>query len=461
MIELSAPREMSIPADTAELLTLVDSAIAEFNKLRPFDADTEARIKMAFLPDRVTASLNMEGIVATRRQTLAVLDAMTISENASKTEKEILNALEADELTFETAQSEKQLSERFIREINSLIERNIGEAPGAYRLRDLRISQAAFIPPFYQDVPSYMEEMVSIYNESGANHALQRAVWLHARFTHIHPFLDGNGRTGRLLQDYCLLSSGLFPTGIPSSKRDDYYDALASADQNDWAPLIQIVGLRELEVIAKASAVAQERNERKKWVGALAKRASEKKKGALYKQYLVWLHKMNALRASFELAATEFNKASDLIQIRHENYDIADFQTWKEICDRGYGTRTWFFSQTFEVENQKLFKYAFYLRRHRPSGSDCFEPNQNMVALYLTGGKYDEKYEFNGRFADKDIRLREVLLHMEEMFQYLGTGSLEPKGRVRYEKTLCEQVDDINQIVQSFTEDVLINKVGI
>src|SRR5579863_5153651 len=125
MIELSAPREMKIPADTAELLMLVDSAIAEFNKLRPFDADTEARIKMAFLPDRVTASLNMEGIVATRRQTLAVLDAMTISENASKTEQEILNALEADELTFETAQSEKQLSERFIREINSLIERGV------------------------------------------------------------------------------------------------------------------------------------------------------------------------------------------------------------------------------------------------------------------------------------------------------------------------------------------------
>ena len=461
MIDLTAPREMAIPADTTELLAQVDSAIADFNKLRPLDDETEARIKMAFLPDRVTASLNMEGIVATRRQTLAILDAMTISENASKTEQEILNALEADEVVFETSQNEKKITERFIREINFLIERNIGEDPGAYRQRDIRISQAVFTPPPHHDVPALMEKLVTIVNEASLDDPIRRAVWLHARFTHIHPFLDGNGRTGRLLQDYCLLSAGLFPTGIPSSKRDDYYDALASADQDDWAPLIQIVALRELDVIAKASAVAQERQERKLWIKALARRASEKKKGALYKQYLVWLHKMNEVRSFFELAASEFNAASELIQIHHENYDIVDFATWKEICEKGYGTRTWFFSQTYEIENEKMFKYIFYFRRHRPFASDSFVASHSTVSLYITGGRFEEKYEFSGRFIDNDIRLREILIYMEEAYQYLWTGEMESKGKEIYEKISCEKVANVNSIVQLFMEEVLVNKVGI
>ena len=450
MIELLTPREMIIPADTAELLALVDSAISEFNKLRPFDKDTEARIKMAFLPDRVTASLNMEGIVATRRQTLAILDAMTISENASKTEQEILNALEADELTYETSLNEKLLTERFIRDINLLIERNVGESPGAYRPRNLQISQAAFTPPPHQDVPALMERLVSIFNEEATDHAIVRAVWLHARFTYIHPFLDGNGRTGRLLQDFCLLSSGLFPTGIPTSMRDDYYDALASADQNDWAPLIQIVALRELDVIAKATAVAKERKERKIWSSALAKRANEKNSGALYKQYLVWLHKMNELRLSFELAASEFNSESEAIKIHHENYEIADFNAWKTICTKGYVARTWLFSQTYAVDNEKVFKYVFFLRKHRKSSSDLFSNTNNMVSVYLTGGRYEDRYEFNGKFSDTEIRIREILCHMESNYQYFGTGKLESKGRGIFEVTTCKEVTDVNSLVQSF-----------
>lgn len=462
MIALGSPQGVKVSSDTEELLKQITSSITEFNNLRPLDADTERRIKLAFLPDRVTASLNMEGIVATRRQTLAVLDAMTISENASKTEQEILNALEADELTFETSQSERRLSEGFIREINGLIERNIGEAPGVYRLRELKISQAAFTPPGPYDVPGLMSELVRIYNDAGQDNAVISAVWLHNRFTHIHPFLDGNGRTGRLLQDYCLLSGGLFPTGIPSAKRDDYYDALAAADSDDWDPLIQIVAIRELDVLAKASAVAKERRERRVWIRAIAQRASDKKSGALYKQYLVWSHKMTELRASFEQAATEFNELSDVIQIKHERFDIIDFAGWKEVSERGYGNQTWFFAQTYEIDNERLFKYIFYFRRHRPSAADRFTPSQNIVSVYVTGGRYNEKYDFRGGFVDTEVRLREVLFNHEDTFWYSGSGELESHSRFgAYEATECLDTDDINLVVQSFIEDILVKKIGI
>lgn len=453
MITLGSPQDVNVSADTEELLKQISLSVYEFNKFRPLDKDTEGRIKLAFLPDRVTASLNMEGIVATRRQTLAVLDAMTIDENATKTEQEILNALEADELTFEASQSGHRLSEGFIREINRLIERGIGEAPGVYRSRSVKISQAAFTPPGPSEVPALMGDLVKIYNESSLERAIISAVWLHNRFTYIHPFLDGNGRTGRLLQDYALLCGGMFPTGIPSAKRDDYYDALASADANDWDRLVQIVAIRELEVLAKAAAVVQERQERRIWIKAIAQRASDKKAGSLYKQFLVWSHKMLEFRASLEQAAVEFNSESDVIQIIHENFEMIDFSSWKEISEKGFSNRTWFFSQTYQIDNERLYKYVFYFRRHRPLPSDCFQQNQNIVSLYVTGGRYAEKYGFAGVFFDADIRLREVLFLREDMFWYSGTDASEPAE--------CFAVDDVNVVVQNFMEDILIKKIGI
>ncbi|MBB4197388.1 hypothetical protein CCR94_01710 [Rhodoblastus sphagnicola] len=462
MIDLGNPRTIKISSDTTELLAQIDGSLAEFNKLRPLDRDTEVRIKMAFLPDRVTASLNMEGIIATRRQTLAVLDAMTLNENSSKTEQEILNALEADEYTFEGSQDIKGLSEHFIREINALIERRIGEAPGAFRLRDISISQAVFKPPSHYEVPQLITRLVDIYNNGGFEHAVVGAVWLHNRFTYIHPFLDGNGRTGRLLQDYCLLKGGLFPTGIPSAKRDDYYDALASADANDWNPLIQIVALRELEVIAKAFAVANERQERSAWIKALARKASDKKAGALYKQYLVWSHKMSEIRAVFEYAAREFNEASEFIIVHIDNFDLIDFSVWKEICERGHSTKTWSFSLTFQVENQRLFKYVFYFRRHKFNRSDIFNSSAPIVGLFVTGGAYEDKYEFSGKFVDSGVRLREVLFFHEETYEYIGIGEYDKDLHGHFvEITTCNYVDDINLIVQKFFEDILLKKIGI
>jgi hypothetical protein len=257
-------------------------------------------------------------------------------------------------------------------------------------------------------------------------------------------------------------SGGLFPTGIPSAKRDDYYDALAAADSDDWDPLVQIVAIRELDVLAKASAVAQERQERRVWIKAIAQRASDKKSGALYKQYLVWSHKMTELRASFEQAAKEFNALSDVIQIKHEPFDIIDFADWKEVSERGAGKRTWFFSQTYQIDNERLYKYVFYFRRHRQSAADCFPPNQNTVSVYVTGGRYNEKYDFGGRFVDAEIRLREVLFNHEDTFWYSGRGELEPNSRFNaYEATECLITDDINFVVQNFIEDILVKKIGI
>jgi hypothetical protein len=92
-------------------------------------------VRKAFLPDRVTATLNIEGIAATRRQTLAIMDAMVISQNPAKEDQEILNALKADGFVYNQYEDGADLDARMIREINRLLLDKIKDEAGNFRRR--------------------------------------------------------------------------------------------------------------------------------------------------------------------------------------------------------------------------------------------------------------------------------------------------------------------------------------
>lgn len=447
---------IKLPTEVEQLLDQADDAKAAFEKLKPLDDDTVGRIKLAFLPDRVTASLNMEGIIATRRQTLAIMDSMTVSQNAPRAEKEILNALNADEFVFDHIQNEEHLSESFIRQINALIEHEIGESPGDYRTRNVKITEAKFEPPDHSSIHALIRDLVEAYRTDRTSHPILKAAWLHNRFTYIHPFLDGNGRTGRLLQDFALMEGGFFPTGIPTSKRDDYYDALSAADEGDWAEFVELIAQRQLSVISAAKGIASDRKVRANWISALAKRADNKKERSQHKNYLVWSHQMLAVRSAFEDTAKELSDSSDLIFVRHDNYDIIDFSTWRQICELGRAERTWFFSQTFIIDGEKLYRCIFYFKRHWNLPIDPFAHVTDLVSLFITGGKPAEHYDFY-RFTDKEVRLREVLRLHEDLYTYYNSSNLV--GDVEQWQVNHDQSS--LRIVQDFYEDILLKKFGI
>jgi cell filamentation protein, protein adenylyltransferase len=84
---LQEPRAIQISTATQQLLGQVTAAVEKLNEARPLSPELAARLRDALLPDRVVASLNMEGIIATRRQTLAVMDAMRVQENIGAGER--------------------------------------------------------------------------------------------------------------------------------------------------------------------------------------------------------------------------------------------------------------------------------------------------------------------------------------------------------------------------------------
>lgn len=463
-METQEPNSISLKAETLNLLDEVTASILSLNENRPFGDEVESRITREFLPDRVTASLNIEGIAVTRRQTLVMMDAMTLSANGSKQERELLNALKADEFVFEISKHDKTLTTTAIRQINHLLQDGLLESAGSYRDKNVEISGARFQPPDHSGVSSLMSELVENYEQSKTLHPILRAAWLHASFTHIHPFIDGNGRTGRLIQDFSLMCDGLYPTGIPSHLRDDYYDALECADSGEWDPLCQMLCETQLSTISRVRSMVDEVRNRGKFITFLVNKASEKKTGALHKQYTVWRQRMDNFVNLLVKTCNEINASSDVIQVRSEVFDIIDFEKWKRVSDFGGAEHTWALKQTWFVDGEPLYRTIMYFKRHRFRNEDPFTRDDlhGVVALRLTGGEPERGARFDfDTFADPLIRFREALFIDGSLHVFHWAGGYRSTNGTNEEVWDCNDPADSSLPIQDLIQDIFMKKLGL
>ena len=156
-----------------------------------------------------------------------------------------INHKEAILLLEELVRREEGLSERVIKNLHGLILRGIdSQNAGVYRRQNVLISGADHIPPDYVVVPELMERLLQWYQVEGPTfHPLVKASILQSDFVKIHPFIDGNGRTARLLMNLDLMQSGYPPVIIPNDQRVPYYDALdRSHVTGDYRDMVELVG---------------------------------------------------------------------------------------------------------------------------------------------------------------------------------------------------------------------------
>lgn len=108
-------------------------------------------------------------------------------------------------------------------------------------------SRLEYTPP--EHVQSHMEHLLALYAETGDEHPVTRAAWLHHRFIRIHPFEDGNGRVGRALTLLVLLRAHYAPLVVDRTRRSEYLDTLDSANHGDLRPLIRLFGRLEIDAL--------------------------------------------------------------------------------------------------------------------------------------------------------------------------------------------------------------------
>lgn len=184
----------------------------------------------------------IEGNTLTLMETKVVLEGITIGGKSLREHFEVINHRDAILFVEDLIQKNEALSEWDIRNTHQLILKNIDDAnAGQYRKINVLVAGARHTPP---DQLLLVEKMAAFINASNSHrfHPIEHAVRVHVDFVGIHPFVDGNGRTSRLLMNLELMKAGYPPVVIPVEQRLRYYQALDAAHvDNNYQPFIELV----------------------------------------------------------------------------------------------------------------------------------------------------------------------------------------------------------------------------
>ena len=165
---------------------------------------------------------------------------------------EAINHNEAITFLEELINDTNELTEIDIKNIHAIVLKGIdNENAGKYRTENVIISGATHIPPDSILVPELMEKLIYRYDEwKEKYHPLVVSALLHAEFVKIHPFIDGNGRTARLLLNFEAMKNGYPPIIIKREQRHEYYDALdKGAITGDYTDFVKLVEQQAEEMI--------------------------------------------------------------------------------------------------------------------------------------------------------------------------------------------------------------------
>lgn len=143
---------------------------------------------------------------------------------------------------------DEELSERIIKDTAIMINRNISEISG-YRTVPVRIRGAEHVPPAPAQIPQQMMYFVYNYNHTEFDSVYQKVAQMHLQFERIHPFEDGNGRTGRLLLNFELIKNNMAPVVIPKEQRSDYFEMLGNNDSIALEKFLKELSCQEQERI--------------------------------------------------------------------------------------------------------------------------------------------------------------------------------------------------------------------
>lgn len=209
-----------------------------------------------YLEDLITRSTYhsnaIEGSTLTYAETYAILyndNSFKIEGKEPREIYEAINHKKALELVFKNLHNNEEFDEKFIKKLNETINRDIKDTED-YRAVQVFIQGSEYIPPEPEKVPNLMMYYIYNYNHDEQD-IFTKIARYHIEFERIHPFEDGNGRTGRLLINYELLKNNLPPVVIAKEDRVKYFEFLRNNDITGLAEWLKDLSTKEKERIAK------------------------------------------------------------------------------------------------------------------------------------------------------------------------------------------------------------------
>ena len=231
----------------------VDNLKKQLDSKRPIPKETLKSLKESINLEWTYNSNGIEGNTLTLRETQVVLEGITVGGKTITEHLEAINHEKAILYLDDLVKDKQAITEWNIKNIHQLILKEIdNENAGKYRKENVTIKGATHIPADFVKVPELMEKLILNYETWKKYHPIIQATLLHGELVKIHPFIDGNGRTSRLIMNLDLMNHGYNPVIIKKENRLEYYEVLDKAHiTGDYTDFIKLVTKLEIEILKK------------------------------------------------------------------------------------------------------------------------------------------------------------------------------------------------------------------
>ena len=439
-----------------DLLAQIDEYIAEINSIRDqsrgLTPDLVKRIEDQFLADRVRHSATIEGSTLDRRETLHVLMSGQIIEGKSRPSEEVRNLGEALKYVSKLINVDT-VREVDVRNLHNAVLDGLDDNAGRYRPHDVRITNARYRPPEHLDVPRLMQQLLeNIHCAERQSNArgFVIGVYCHWGIARIHPFVDGNGRMARIMQDLFFLRHRLVPSPIPFQQVDDYYESLQLADAGEPKRFVEFVASATLDSLQKYRAAIEEYQQTDDWLESLIASANASVRDAEHARYTRHMQRIGEFRETLRGICDKISTRIPEISIRFRQFSGIDLSQFRQLKQPGSVPRTW----DFEIElkyNERLVKLVFWHGRYYSTASDEFVlPNDPVLLLSI---EVDGTYYRLSDVSEQGISLRAVAVD-NGTFLRIRSNPVEENNALDRGLTAAA-------ISRDFIQEVLRSKLGI
>lgn len=234
-------RHKAVSEQYLSLFSRIDSIKEQLGQRHLLTASVLQRLQEEFLVEYTYNSNAIGGNTLTLQETALVLKGVTIDRKPLKDHLEAVGHKDAFLYVQGLVKNKVPFSERVIKQIHTLVLIDRPEDRGIYRRIPVRIIGAYHTLPEPAFVPEQMKQLVKEFSKKKL-HPIEGAALLHLKFEGIHPFVDGNGRTGRLLLNLFLMQNGYPPINVKFTDRKRYYETFDSYYRNNNAgAMIQMI----------------------------------------------------------------------------------------------------------------------------------------------------------------------------------------------------------------------------
>ena len=418
--------------------------VNEMRSVGKLSPDTMRHIRQYFRLKDIYNSNAIEGNALDIGETRQVVElGLTIAGKPLRDQAEAKNLGAALDFLEELAKStDAPITLHDVRQIHLLILKGIDDAnAGGFRNQDVVISGSDFKPPSHMDVENQMATLMQWLgptSTAGTGDAIVNAAAAHAWFAQIHPFIDGNGRTARILMNLVLMRAGYPIAIITREDRSRYIDALEQSQISDLTPFIKLISECVSETLEQYEDAAAEQQQQNEWAQSLANKYGQTQLVKVKNEYELWRNAMQLMLNHYKATVEQVNDEVPFLNVYIKEYGMLEFEKYAALRERNSAKRTWFFRVDFRGEDRT----ARYM--HTFSWADRALPEHARVSLRL--GREEKPFTFD--WLDDITRpnvpsLREIAYSpTKETFVSMNAG--------RH----CQE-HKIEAIVRAFFDDVM------